>query len=59
MRGARSAVWIVVAATLACASPAFAHPTSPALAAMFNRGDYMEAAKEAEGAAGADDLAFA
>ena len=59
MRAARSAVWIFVSAALACASPAFAHPTSPALAAMFARGDYLEAAKEAEVAAGADDLAFA
>ncbi|MDP3736765.1 MAG: hypothetical protein Q8R02_05220 [Hyphomonadaceae bacterium] len=58
MRVVRNAVWSVVAAALTCA-PALAHPTSPTLAAMFTRGDYMEAAKEAEGAAGADDLAFA
>ena len=59
MRRARTAVGSVVAAALALSAPAFAHPTSPTLAAMFTRGDYMEAAREAEGAAGADDLAFA
>lgn len=59
MRAARRAVGFVVAAALFCGPPALAHPTSPTLAAMFTRGDYMEAAREAEGAAGADDLAFA
>ena len=48
-----------VSAALACAPPAFAHPTSSELAAKFARGDYFEAATEAEAAAGADDLAFA
>ncbi len=48
---------IVLAAVLA--APALAHPTSTELAAKFARGEYMTAAKEAEAAAGADDLAFA
>jgi hypothetical protein len=38
---------------------ASAHPTSAELAGRFARGDYMEAARQAEQAAGADDLAFA
>jgi tetratricopeptide (TPR) repeat protein len=40
-------------------APAFAHPTSPELAGRFSRGEYLEAAQQAEAAAGADDLAFA
>jgi len=35
------------------------HPTSVELANKFSRGDYMQAANEAEQAAGADDMAFA
>jgi len=41
------------------AAPALAHPTPAELNSKFTRGEYMEAAKEAEAAAGADDLAFA
>jgi hypothetical protein len=40
-------------------APAFAHPTSADLAARFSRGEYLEAARQAEASAGADDLAFA
>jgi len=56
---------LVWAAPLACAillllgGTAFAHPTSPALAERYSRGEYLEAAGLAEQAAGADDLAFA
>lgn len=57
MRWAPRAAWIVVAALLA--PPALGHPTSIELTARFKRGEYMEAAREAEAAAGADDLAFA
>ena len=58
MRLVRGAVvWMATAAALA--APAVAHPTSAALQGRFTRGEYMEAAKEAEAAAGADDLAFA
>jgi hypothetical protein len=57
MRWAPRAAWIVAAALLA--PPALGHPTSSELAARFTRGEYMEAAREAEAAAGADDLAFA
>lgn len=53
----RAAVWMVTAAALA--APALSHPTSAALQGRFTRGEYMEAAREAEAAAGADDLAFA
>lgn len=38
---------------------ALAHPTSASLAEQYSRGEYLEAAAVAEGAAGADDLAFA
>lgn len=48
-----------IAAAVMLAAPAFAHPTSPDLAARFSRGEYLEAARLAEQAAGADDLAFA
>jgi hypothetical protein len=41
------------------AAPALAHPTSADLAAKFSRGDYLEAARQAEASADADDLAFA
>jgi len=44
---------------LLAAGPALAHPTSPDLTARFARGEYLEAAKLAEAAAGPDDLAFA
>lgn len=58
MRGLASAIgWVLGAAVLA--GPAVAHPTSAELAGRFARGDYMEAARQAEEAAGADDLAFA
>ncbi len=61
MRGFSSARgWLIAAlAAGAAAMPAFAHPTSEELAGMFSRGEYMMAAKQAEAAAGADDLAFA
>jgi tetratricopeptide (TPR) repeat protein len=49
----------VLAIALSWVSPAFAHPTSAALAERYARGDYLEAATLAEEAAGADDLAFA
>lgn len=49
----------VAAAMGAFVAPASAHPTSFELAAKFARGEYMDAAREAEAAAGADDLAFA
>lgn len=52
-----SALLILLAAL--SGAQAFAHPTSPELAARFARGDYLEAARQAEAAAGADDLAFA
>lgn len=48
-----------LALALACVGPSAAHPTSPALAERYFRGEYMEAAALAEEAAGADDLAFA
>lgn len=48
-----------IIALLALALPASAHPTSSELAAKFARGEYMAAARDAEQAAGADDLAFA
>jgi tetratricopeptide (TPR) repeat protein len=44
---------------LSWVSLASAHPTSPALADRYSRGEYLEAAALAEDAAGADDLAFA
>lgn len=62
MRDSRAALgcWAAVAAAMAAfVSPASAHPTSIELAAKFARGEYMDAAREAEAAAGADDLAFA
>lgn len=62
MRGPASALvsLAVAAATLAPLTfPAFAHPISSALAEKFARGAYMEAAREAEANASADDLAFA
>lgn len=49
----------VLALALSWVSPAYPHPTSPALAERYARGDYLEAAALAEAAAGADDLAFA
>jgi tetratricopeptide (TPR) repeat protein len=49
----------VLAFALSFASPTLAHPTSPALAERYFRGDFIEAAELAEAAAGADDLAFA
>jgi tetratricopeptide (TPR) repeat protein len=49
--------WLLGAALLA--GPVAAHPTSPELADRFARGEYMEAARQAEQAGGADDLAFA
>ncbi len=58
MRGMTSALLKLVFAVLT-AAPAVAHPTSPEQAARFSRGEYMEAARMAETAAGADDLAFA
>ena len=58
MRGFTGSMGCLVAAGL-LAAPALAHPTSAELAGRFARGEYMEAAKEAEAAAGADDLAFA
>jgi tetratricopeptide (TPR) repeat protein len=54
-----SAVLLAWAITLSWVSPAFAHPTSIALADRYARGEYLEAASLAEAAAGADDLAFA
>jgi len=54
-----SAVLLAWAITLSWVSPAFAHPTSTALADRYARGEYLEAASLAEAAAGADDLAFA
>jgi len=58
MRGLASAIgWFLGAAALV--GPAVAHPTSAELAGRFARGEYMEAARQAEAAAGADDLAFA
>jgi len=57
MRWSRWAQWIVAVAMLAPA--ASAQLKSPELAERFARGDYLEAAKEAEAQAGADELAFA
>jgi hypothetical protein len=59
MRGMAGAVGWVLLGAAALAGPAAAHPTSAELAGRFARGDYMEAARQAEEAAGADDLAFA
>lgn len=50
---------MALVATLLFALPAAAHPTSSELAAKFARGEYMAAARDAETAAGPDDLAFA
>jgi tetratricopeptide (TPR) repeat protein len=50
---------MALAAALSLAPAALAHPTSAELAAMFARGAYGEAARQAEQAAGADDFAFA
>jgi tetratricopeptide (TPR) repeat protein len=58
MRRAARAIGLAFMAAILAAS-ALAHPTSAELNSKFTRGDYMEAAKEAEAAAGADDLAFA
>lgn len=57
--GGATGLWVTAAAVAALAWPACADPTSGELAAKFARGEYMAAAKEAEAAAGADDLAFA
>lgn len=57
--GAPRRLTAAIALIAAMASPAFAHPTSTELAAKFARGEYMDAAREAEAAAGADDFAFA
>ena len=62
MRGSGDApgrLTVVIAALAALALPASAHPTSSELAAKFARGEYMAAARDAEQAAGPDDLAFA
>lgn len=48
-----------LAALIAFAPIASAHPTSAELAGKFARGEYLAAASTAETAAGADDLAFA
>ena len=48
-----------LAIALTWVSPAFPHPTSAVLAERYARGEYLEAAAQAEEAAGADDLAFA
>jgi hypothetical protein len=58
MRRMRGSVGLILAAAV-LAAPAVAHPTSAELAGRFARGEYMEAARQAEAAAGADDLAFA
>ncbi len=58
MRGMAGALVILFGAALA-AGPARGHPTSAELAAKFARGEYLDAARQAEAAAGADDLAFA
>jgi hypothetical protein len=50
---------LMVALGLIVVGQASAHPTSPELQARFARGEYLEAARQAEAAAGADDLAFA
>jgi tetratricopeptide (TPR) repeat protein len=58
MRGAAGAlIWL--AGALFAAAPAVAHPTSAELAGKFARGEYLDAAQQAENAASADDLAFA
>lgn len=62
MRRSGSATGLLISAAAVLAAlawPALAHPTSGELAAKFARGEYMDAAREAEAAAGADDLAFA
>jgi hypothetical protein len=58
MRTAPRAVGLAILAA-ALAAPASAHPTSAELQNKFVRGEYMEAAREAEASAQADDLAFA
>jgi hypothetical protein len=61
MRGLSGAIGVLFASAafaLAAAS-AYAHPTSVELRAKFTRGEYMEAAQQAEASADADDLAFA
>lgn len=59
MRRLAGAVGLLMAAAVLPAAPAIAHQAPPELAERFARGDYMEAAKEAEASADADDLAFA
>lgn len=58
-RGASGHVVTAIAALMALALPAVAHPISGELTAKFARGEYMAAAQEAEVASGADNLAFA
>src|SRR5262245_43677548 len=57
MRWRRWTQWMVAAAMLA--PVALSQPKSPELMEHFVRGDYLDAAREAEAAGGADDMAFA
>src|SRR5882672_309956 len=59
MRRTAGALGSMLMAAAVLAAPAVAHQAPPELAERFARGDYMEAAKEAEASADADDLAFA
>ncbi len=57
MRGMAGAlIWFAMALL---AAPASAQPASPELAGKFARGEYLDAAQQAETIARADDLAFA
>lgn len=58
MRGLPGALFGLIAA-MSAAAPALADTVSPELAGKFTRGEYLEAAQQAEAAAGADELAFA
>src|SRR5690606_15584653 len=58
MRGLSGAL-VCCAVALAAAASALAEPVSAELAGKFARGEYMDAARQAEAAAGADELAFA
>ncbi len=58
-RGALVGLAVALATLAPLAVPASAHPISSELAEKFARGEYMDAAREAEAGASAHDLSFA